>query len=443
MSPFHQPKDSSIIVAAVEGGGSSFKVAVCRLVESPDAVPIILHRTEIPSDSNHPHHTLQACASFLRRHKPMEGYSALGLACFGPLGVNANDAQHYGCILKTSPKVPWRGVNVLQPLLEACQDDEEFEEGLKQYNTNRVNTGDSQQQQQHGRLAVAVETDVNAPAMAEFQSARRQQLPNITSTAYVTVGTGVGVGLVVNNQCVHGRMHPEGGHVAVRPLERDAFPGYSWGTEHCPYFGKHTVEGLACSVALMERLEWMDKNGTEKQSAASGTSGEKQLQEEQQQQQPAKPLEPMQYDLKSIQDNDHEIWDHAANALANCCVTLILMTSMERIVLGGGIMERPGLLRKIRERTRHLMNGYVDLPENLSEMIVTSEYGADAGLVGAMVLARDAYHKSQRGTVEQGEDRRRKQVAYGEGIKHGVIVGALVAGLVAKYVVWPSRRSKW
>eukprot|EP01083_Nonionella_stella_P004484 12987_1 len=90
--------------------------------------------------------------------------------------------------------------------------------------------------------------------MAEFEYRTKILKENISSLAYVTVGTGIGVGLVINSLPVHGMMHPEGGHVPIVPLEStDNFTGYSWGAK-CPYKGVNTVEGTASSVALTERL---------------------------------------------------------------------------------------------------------------------------------------------------------------------------------------------
>lgn len=129
------------------------------------------------------------------------GYDALGIASFGPIGLNEND-KHYGCILPGSPKAAWRNVNLVEPFVKACK-------GTR-------------------NLAVKIETDVNAPAFAEYLDMKDL----LSSVAYVTVGTGVGVGLVVNGLPVHGWMHPEGGHVPIQPLPGDKFNGYSWGGKH-------------------------------------------------------------------------------------------------------------------------------------------------------------------------------------------------------------------
>lgn len=349
------------VVAAVEGGGTSF---VCVVVELRGTTPAIIQRQEVSSED--PTACLAACAAFFRQHKPEGGYNALGVATFGPVGLPEH-TRWYGHILPTSPKAAWRGVDVLKPLREACQGD-------------------------LYPLRVRIETDVNAPAWAEYLESGER------STAYVTVGTGVGVGLVVNGQTVHGRMHPEGGHVAVQPL--DDWGGYSWGAK-APYRGQNTVEGLASSVALAER---------------AGVSRE---------------------ELKDLPDS-HEIWDHAANALANLCVTLVLTLSIETIVLGGGLMQRRVLLPKIQARTAELMNSYVELPVDMNDLIRTSRHGADAGLMGAIILAQSAADASDN--TDDGTVKEMKRTAFGHGLWHGMIVGAVGTALVAKLLWTRSHR---
>ena len=354
------------IVAAVEGGGTSFVVAVAEVRKNQP--PKILQKAEFDSSHDQPHKTLSECASFLETHKPEQGYASLGLATFGPVGVNAS-LKTYGSILGTSPKASWRNIDMLTPLKKACQGSQP--------------------------LQVRVETDVNAPALAEYTKLND---PSISSLAYVTVGTGVGVGLVINGKCVHGRMHPEGGHVAVQPLPSDNFPGYSWG-EKSPFKGKQTVEGIASSVALTERYEFMLKS-----------------------------KEKLDRSILSALPDDHELWDHAANALANLCVTLLLTTSIEKVCLGGGVCKRKGLLDKVRKQTVHLLNGYLELPDDMSTLIDAPLYGDEAGLMGAIVLAERAALDTEDDAA--GEKAKKEQTYFFyQGVIHGVVLGAL-AGIV-------------
>ena len=378
MSQVTKKDEEKVIVAAVEGGGTSFVVAIAQIQVGTTSIPKILHRLDVDSSHDKPVETLRECCEFLEKHKPDGGYHALGLATFGPVGLNESDPKTYGSILASSPKASWRNVNLLQPLAKACR------------GTDR-------------NLAIQVETDVNAPALAEYML----ENDKLSSCAYITVGTGVGVGLVIHGKPVHGMMHPEGGHVPVQPLDGDKFPGYSWG-EKSPFRGIRTVEGMACSVALTERLQQL--------------TGKKNL--------PRSCLA----DLK----DDHEIWDHAANALANLCTTLILTTSVEKIVIGGGIMNRNGLVEKIQNRTRVLINNYLQLPKDMSKLITKSVYGSDVGLTGALVLAQRAYE------LDQGDDDTPKKSSSSSpfvvGMWHGIPVGLVLGAVLTTWIITRSKK---
>jgi fructokinase len=401
-----------------------------------------LHRDEFPSDAD-PHLCLRQCAAFFRTHTPPKGYRSLGVACFGPLGLHPNTAT-YGRILQSSPKAIWRNVDILTPLIEACR-------------TN-YHCGDDT----HEELPVRIDTDVNAPALVEYRRAllvQQQQKQGgsaddaadvavLSSCAYVTVGTGVGVGLVVNGRAVHGRMHPEAGHVVVPPLfKNDSFEGYSWGKDTCPYHGIHTVEGTTCSVALVERLQQQMQmvKKTKEQHGNGGRAVEDGSAEEMSSW--SSHTAQGRNVLATLED-DHEIWDHAVNAIASLCVTLLLTVSIERIVIGGGIVQhRPILFKRIRERVPLLVNGYLELPSDLSELIVTSEYRDDAGLYGAIGLAREALLQQggsdvmgsdSKAAISREEDEKRmKQLAFGHGLWHGVLVGGVGTAILFAYAVLP------
>lgn len=354
-----------IVFAAVEGGGTSFALLIAEFqpnssFENIPQTPFrVLAHTTI--SSNTPTQTLAEAAEFFKLHRPTQGYSALGIASFGPVGLNPK-SQSYGRILPGSPKREWRSVDVLTPFLDAC----------------------SHHSSSNCSLPHLIDTDVNAPAMAEFQ-VHHQTDSNLSSLAYVTVGTGVGVGLIIHSQPVHGMMHPEGGHIPISPLlDNDVFQGYSWGREKGPFGGRNTVEGICSSVALTER--WSMTQSIESKDTLMHSAEQRNI-------------------LKDLSDED-SIWDHAANALASLCATLILLNSIEKIVLGGGVMKRSILFDKIRSRTRLLLNGYLDLPqvttdEGLKSLIVPSiwsslqeSHGVTAGLVGALHLALKAYEKT-------------------------------------------------
>ena len=219
------------MIAAVEGGGTSFVVAIAELIENhpnneDDAHSTtktlsstiqILDRREIDSSHHQPHRTLDECAVFLRRYRDDPAYRlvALGVAMFGPFGVDPLHEKTYGRILASTPKQHWRNMDVVSPLRAAC--------------TNTANAN----------VVVKIDTDVNAPAVAEYRAAKQQEQEQyqqqqqqakphkgISSLAYVTIGTGVGVGLVIHGQPVHGRMHPEGKFLesAIFFVERVCWP---------------------------------------------------------------------------------------------------------------------------------------------------------------------------------------------------------------------------
>jgi fructokinase len=189
------------------------------------------------------------------------------------------------------------------------------------------------------------ETDVNAPAMAEYT---RIQSPGITSSAYITVGTGLGVGVVVNNNAVHGLLHPEAGHMLPQRKEGDTFPGV------CPFHGA-CFEGMICSKALAARANC----GIE--------------------------------DLPSLPD-DHEVWDVFAFYLAQLCANLVYMVSIQRIAIGGGVLNRLSVLPKVRSHMKALMNGYIQVDKvtdlmQLENFVVSPHWGSKTGLIGASYLA--------------------------------------------------------
>ena len=100
-----------VLIAAVEGGGTTFKVAICRSEDGS-----IVQRFETDSGDD-PTACLAACGAFLRRYRPL---AALGIATFGPVGVKVEDPSTYGRILPSSPKAAWRNVDLVTPLRAAC-----------------------------------------------------------------------------------------------------------------------------------------------------------------------------------------------------------------------------------------------------------------------------------------------------------------------------------
>ena len=191
---------------------------------------------------------------------------------------------------------------------------------------------------------VGFDTDVNAAALAEHRWGAAQDVANVV---YVTVGTGIGGGLIANGAPVHGLVHPEMGHLFIRRHARDAsFAGV------CPFHGD-CLEGMASGPAIVKR------SGMELSNL------------------------PM----------DHPQWDIEADYLGQLCATLVLMVSPQRIILGGGVMNSSGLLPLIRQRTLHWLADYVDHAELLSRTdcyLTSPGLGARAGVLGALALALSA-----------------------------------------------------
>jgi fructokinase len=416
-----------LYLAAVEGGGASFRCMVAKCLRPTSTapndnawvLPEILYRASFDSSHDFPARTLEQCASFLHTHMlhtcPHGRYDALSVITFGPVGLDQSQPDRYGRILSTSPKAAWRNVDILTPLKLACTP------GSKLPDAGGGNIG--------YELPVVIETDVNAPALAEWLyatsvSSSNDDHPiakNLSSVAYVTVGTGVGVGLVINGKPVHGLMHPEAGHVPIQALsetaEDDMFTGYSWGN-HCPFHGHYTVEGTTCTVALTERLEVLRHV----------------------------PRGSLSRDVLAELPDDHTVFRHAINALANLCVTLLLTCSTQRIVLGGGLIDYRGhvLLPAIRIKTLELLNGYVDLSVDptLDTIVTKSSFASDAGVTGALILAYRTAVRSlkMRERVEdengasRGVDQMQtiRQVAFRYGLSYGTIFGAVFTYLAVQ-----------
>lgn len=287
------------IIAAIDAGGTSFK---CALV---DLDGTILKSWAIPTST--PDETLTACAeSFEAALGPHDASpAALGIASFGPVEIDAA-APAYGTITGTA-KPGWDGA-AIGPRLSAalgCQ--------------------------------FALDTDVNAALAAEMRWGAGQGLSN---AAYMTVGTGIGVGLWLNGGPVGRPTHPEFGHIRVaRHPEDTRFEGV------CTLHGD-CLEGLASGPAL--RARWGDPS-----------------------------------DLAV----DHPAWHIEAHYLAQACLNLYLATRLERIMIGGGVMNASHLLTKVRAAFDALMGEY--LPVSGAEIICAPKLGAQVGVLGGAVLALD------------------------------------------------------
>lgn len=287
----------AIYYAVIEAGGTKFNCAIV------DANRNICAQTRISTTT--PAETIGLTIDFFKQ-QISAGYqfSALGLACFGPLDLNKHSAT-FGYITAT-PKPHWSNTAIATLL----------KEGLD--------------------CEVFIDTDVNAAGLAEYLWGAAQ---DTTVSIYVTVGTGVGGGVVVNGQPLHGLVHPEIGHMLI--------PAPEGITGTCPFHG-NCVEGLASGTAM----------GKIWQQAAE-TLGD-----------------------------EHIAWDIQAQVLARLCHNLIVGYSAERIVFGGGVMSKPVLLEKIIAYTEASLANYVTFPTgySLDSLICLPGLGQHSGLFGALAL---------------------------------------------------------
>jgi len=191
-------------------------------------------------------------------------------------------------------------------------------------------------------VPVGFDTDVNGAALGEHEWGAAQ---DVETLIYLTVGTGIGGGGIVRGQPIHGLVHPEMGHIRIpHDREQDPFEGI------CPYH-KDCLEGLASGPAIEARWGERGENLPE----------------------------------------DHPAWSLEAHYLALGLTTMICILSPQRIVLGGGVMQQPRLFPMIRSEVQELLNSYVQAPaimEQIDEYIVPPALGGDAGVLGAIALAR-------------------------------------------------------
>jgi fructokinase len=267
-------------------------------------------------DTTTPGVTIAAILKFFEPHRAQ--LQSFGVASFGPVRLD-RAASDWGRLL-TTPKQGWSGASFVLPLMERFG------------------------------LPVGLDTDVNAAALAEY---RLGALRGLSSGAYITVGTGIGGGLIADGRPIHGRMHPEVGHIRVlRGLEGDDhFAGC------CPYHGD-CLEGLAAGPAIERR--WG--------STLSRLS------------------------------HSHVAHSLIADYLGQACATLALTLSTGRIVVGGGVSHTTGLHAAIAARMRHWLGGYLTGKDvDADTFIVAPGLGDRVGLVGAMLLAEEAARRRHGG----------------------------------------------
>jgi len=275
------------VFGGIEAGGSKWKCAVGTGPGDLRAVSTIATAT--------PDETIGEAVGFFDREGPVD---AIGIGSFGPVDLARG-------VITTTPKPGWTHTDVSGEI---------------------------------GRrlgVPVAFDTDVNAAALGEH---RWGALQGLDVCCYVTVGTGIGGGILVGGTPVHGLQHPEVGHLRIpHDRDEDPFPGV------CPFHGD-CWEGLASGPAMEAR--W------------------------------GRPADEV---------ADDAPWALEARYLALGVLALMAVVSPQRIVVGGGVLNRRGLLELVQRQLDQLVSGYVAVPE-----LVPPALGARAGVLGALALAESA-----------------------------------------------------
>jgi fructokinase len=293
---------------AIEAGGTKF---VCGVGTGPDDLETI----QFPTTS--PEATLAIAIEFLREQSGGE-LQAVGIGSFGPIDLHSTSLT-FGYVTST-PKAGWQNFNLAGTVRDALS------------------------------VPVGFDTDVDAAALGE---ARWGAAQNLSDFLYLTVGTGIGGGAIINGRVLHGMVHPEMGHIRVpHDMVQDPFRG------GCPYHGD-CLEGLASGPAMQAR--W-------------GIAAQ---------------------DLPA----DHPAWTLEAHYLAYGLANWVLTLSPQRIVLGGGVLRQAKLFGRVREDLVGILNGYVRATEvmrDIDQYVVPPQLGGRAGVLGGLVLAEQAYARLER-----------------------------------------------
>lgn len=276
------------LYGCIEAGGTKFVLGVARGADK------VLATTRVPTTT--PEETLSAVRAWFTGQAPL---AALGIACFGPVELRRDDLR-WGYITETT-KPGWSDTDVAGMLGRALG------------------------------IPVGFDTDVNGAALGEH---RWGVLRGCGTGVYVTVGTGIGGGVVVDGKPLHGAPHPELGHVLPQRHPGDEFAGI------CPFHGA-CFEGLASGPAIMARYG------------------------------------------ASLSELPAEHPGHAMTGwyLGQLACAIQATLAPERIVMGGGVMSTPGLIERVRETATALGGGYFK-PE-----IVAPGLGERSGLLGALAMA--------------------------------------------------------
>ncbi len=288
-----------MLIGGIEAGGTKMVCAV------GDESGKVMDRVSFPT--RQPEETFRDLIDYFKGRD----IQALGVGCFGPLDLN-KDSKTYGYITKT-PKKGWEYCNVVGTLKNALN------------------------------VPVGFDTDVNGAVLGEVTWGAAK---GAESAIYITVGTGVGVGVYVNGGLLHGLVHPEAGHMLLGRHPEDEY------VSCCPYH-KNCMEGLASGTAVLGR--W-GKKGVE------------------------------------LADRD-EVWELEAFYIGQAIANYVLAYSPQKIILWGGVMHQEKLFDMVRREAKNMLNGYIPhdmILNSMEEYIVPPALGEDPGIMGAIKLGLDA-----------------------------------------------------
>jgi len=281
-------------LGGIEGGGTKFICAV------GDEFGNIEKELIIPTTT--PEETLNKVIEFYKDNK----VEKIGIGCFGPIDINKN-SNCYGSILDT-PKVGWSRFNIVEYLQKSLN------------------------------ISIVITTDVNAAALAEVKVGNSRDLNNIL---YLTVGTGIGVGVIIDNKFINGVNHPEMGHIALRKHPKDNFKGNCCFHDDC-------FEGLASGPAIEKRYNLKGEN---------------------------------------LHNND-EVWDIIGYYIGQAIAIYTFIFSPKRIIIGGGVAHQQSLLPIIKKYFKMFNNNYINnrYIQNIDSYIQFTSLNDRAGLIGSILL---------------------------------------------------------
>ena len=287
-----------MIYGGIEAGGTKM---ICVIGDENGR---ILDRMQIPTKT--PEETMPLMIDYFKD----KDIKALGIACFGPIDLN-RDSKTYGYITST-PKLAWKNYDIVGA----------FKKELG--------------------VPIGFDTDVNGSLLGEITWGCAKGL---TDALYLTIGTGVGGGVMAGGKLLHGMLHPELGHIKMAVADGDTYKG------KCPYHGT-CFEGMAAGPAIEDR--WGKK-------------------------------------AVELADDD-KVWDLESTYIAQALCTYILTLSPQIIILGGGVMHQKQLFPLIRKKVLEQLNGYVLTKElaDIDNYIVPASLNDDQGIMGSIKLAMDA-----------------------------------------------------